>query len=161
MNAKNRQLIQRYSVAKYLVHKQYAVSVQHAFDKYLYQDIPSQYFQLEEMIKLAVNMNAIPILAHPLQYVQITPQLSKCFNIWKGMGLRVIEIEHPAMSPNDKKYLRKIAKQNQFFQSIASDFHNEERSSGWKSDFGNTKGNKSVSLAEKQRLIKYIFSAKK
>ncbi|CAL6004673.1 Metal-dependent_phosphoesterase [Hexamita inflata] len=161
VNAKNRELIQRYSIAKYLVHKQYAKSVQHAFDTYLYQNIPSQYFQLEEMIQLAVNMNAIPILAHPLQYVQISQQLSQCFKIWKGMGLRVIEIEHPAMSPSDKKYLRKIAKQNKFFQSIASDFHNEERSNGWKSDLGNTKGNQLVSLAEKQRLIKYIFTAKK
>ncbi|CAL6004631.1 Metal-dependent_phosphoesterase [Hexamita inflata] len=135
--------------------------LQQAFDKYLnYEMATSKPLILEAMIKLAVNMRAVPILAHPLQSTKISSDLSNCFGIWQKLGLKIIEIEHPTMSVNDKEYLKVIAKQNNFYQSIASDFHSDERSQNWQSDFGNSEGNLRVSNLEKMKTLDYIFSSK-
>ncbi|CAL6096100.1 Metal-dependent_phosphoesterase [Hexamita inflata] len=158
---KNKQLIQKYSIAKYLISKQIVDSVQQAFDLYLnYEMATSKPLILEAMIKLAVKMRAVPILAHPLQSTKISSDLTKCFSIWQKLGLKIIEIEHPTMSISDKEYLKVIAKQNNFYQSIASDFHSDERSQNWQSDFGNSEGNLRVSNQEKIKTLDYIFSAK-
>ena len=53
----------------YLVNKQIVKTVQEAFDTYLTQEIPSEYFCLEDMIEIVAKIG-IPILAHPVQFVE-------------------------------------------------------------------------------------------
>lgn len=140
----------RLHIAKLLVKKGYATSVNEAFDKYLgtrgLAYVKSERFKPIDAINLIRQSGGIPVLAHPARLID-----EEGFETWlKGLvdgGLGGIEVYYPSHTDCDRYEYAKLADKYGLIKTGGSDFH---------SDTGGNKigsGNAELSI-ETVRLLK-------
>ncbi len=117
----NAHAIGRPHIAKVLVKKGYAESVDDAFEKYIgYSSpayVPKYKIGVKEGIDIIIKSEGIPVLAHPGQYYDL-----EYFLFLKKYGLKGIEVWHPD-NQNYLEELLEFAEKNKFLKTGGSDFH--------------------------------------
>jgi hypothetical protein len=112
-------------VAKVIVEKGYAHSVNSAFYKYLVEGAPAYIkktpFTIEAAITLAHKASGFAVWAHP--NLQI---LKKHVKEYARLGLDGLEAFHPKLPPKQSRRARKLAKEYNLFITGGSDWHREE-----------------------------------
>lgn len=112
-------------LARALVARGHAESVQDAFDRYLDEGqpcyIPSPYVSVPEAIAFIHEHGGVAVLAHPGQYDR-----DEAIAGWVELGLDGIEISHPAHSQEDRERYRAIAEEHGLLMLESSDYHGEE-----------------------------------
>lgn len=115
-------------IARYLVYKGFASSIDEVFDKYLGKG-KSAYVEkfrisCQEAINLILNAGGLPVLAHPYLL-----KLGKGFDFeeligeLKSMGLKGIEIYYPEHPSESVRFYANIAREYNLFITGGSDFH--------------------------------------
>ena len=113
----------RLHLARLLVKKKYAESINKAFTLYLNKGtdifVPRKLMTLKKTMSVMHDVKAIPVLAHPGFYsMDIIEKL--LLN-----GLKGIEVFHPEHSPEDKRILRKYAQDKGLLITGGTDFHGD------------------------------------
>lgn len=118
--------INRTHVAKELVKKGYFSTTAEVFDSILSEKfgfyVPTQKMNTADAIRFGVSIDAIPILAHPLDNlsesdaIRIIPEL-------KSAGLVGMEVAHSSYDKRKNEQAIKIATDNSLLFSGGSDFH--------------------------------------
>ena len=117
-------------IARYLVYKGFASSIDEVFDKYLGKG-KSAYVEkfrisCQEAINLILNAGGLPVLAHPYLL-----KLGKGFDFeeligeLKSMGLKGIEIYYPEHPLESVRFYANIAREYNLFITGGSDFHGD------------------------------------
>ena len=113
-------------LARAMVEKGYAATVQEAFDRFLASGrpayLPRETPTASEAIALLRSRGAVPVLAHPGQIKKPIEQLLPLLRSWLDAGLEGIEVYHPANRGNYAKWLS-IAREHRLFVTGGSDFH--------------------------------------
>lgn len=123
--------IGRPDVAKLLIKEGYVTSVQEAFDKYLIEAFNQTRknnvgYSYDTIIKLILNANGIPILAHPNSLELNHEEFEILIKDMIDKGLLGLEIYHPNMNQDEREYYMSIAKKYDLLYSGGTDFHGEK-----------------------------------
>ena len=117
----NAHAIGRPHIAKVLVKKRYAESIDDAFEKYIgYSSpayVPKYKIGVKEGIDIIIKSKGIPVLAHPGKYYDL-----EYFLFLKKYGLKGIEVWHPD-NQNYLEELLEFVERNKFLKTGGSDFH--------------------------------------
>lgn len=109
-----------------LIKAGYATSFREVFKKYLGKNgaayVPRMKLTPEEAIKLILNSDGLPVLAHPGNLLNIN-DLREMIEL----GLGGIEVYHPDHSELMVHHLKKIAKEYRLLITGGSDFHGPNR----------------------------------
>lgn len=120
--------IGRPDVAKLLIEKGYASSVQECFDKYLIEayeklgDI-AKGISFEECAELIHNANGFVVLAHPVSLELTKEELEKKVELLVEQGLDGIEVFHSNHKKEDEEEYIRLAKKYNLIISGGSDYH--------------------------------------
>lgn len=118
----------RLHIAKLLVKKGYAISVNEAFDKYLgvggLAYVKSERFKPIDAIKLIRNSGGIPVLAHPARFIDEEPFEGYLKGLVDG-GLGGIEVYYPSHTPEDRLNYFELTKKYEIIATGGSDFHSD------------------------------------
>lgn len=119
----------RLHLARLMFKKGYVLSIDEAFEKYLEKGkpvyIPRVRLQVEEAIKLLIDCNAIPVLAHP----GTTNEDTQVLNYLKNAGLKGIEAYHPEHNVKWCLFYEQWAVSKGLVITGGSDFHGDEKES--------------------------------
>lgn len=117
--------------ARAMIDAGYVGTVSEAFDKYL--DTPEfkdaakrRKLSPEESIKLILNANGIPVLAHPISLKADENTLDDIVKTLISYGLAGMECYHSKHTPEMTDKYIKIAEKNNLFITAGSDFHGEK-----------------------------------
>lgn len=126
-HATDKSVIGRGHIAKALVKKGYAKSVQDAFDKYLAYQRPAYVartkFSVEQAIHYILNAGGIPVLAHP-KFLGLSPdQLDNLISDFSKLGLCGIETYYSENTELDTLTTLQIANKYNLLITGGSDFH--------------------------------------
>lgn len=118
----------RLHIAKLLVKKGYATSVNDAFDRYLGTGglayVKSERFKPIDAIGLIAQSGGMPVLAHPARLID-----DEGFEVWlKGLvdgGLRGIEVYYPSHTDSDRFEYARLADKYGLIKTGGSDFHSD------------------------------------
>lgn len=121
----------RPDVAKLLIKEGYVSSVQEAFDKYLVEAFNqtrknNNGFSYDTIIKLILNANGIPILAHPNSLELDKEEFEVLIKDMIEKGLLGLEVYHPNMSQAEREYYMSIVRKYNLLYSGGTDFHGEK-----------------------------------
>jgi 3',5'-nucleoside bisphosphate phosphatase len=117
-------------IARVMVKKGVAGSIQEAFDDYLAKGGPAYVdkFKIdsEEAVAVILGAKGIPVLAHPglIQY-NTNEELEDLVLALKSMGLKGIEVFYPEHSPSRTAYYKELARRYDLFMTGGSDFHGD------------------------------------
>jgi predicted metal-dependent phosphoesterase TrpH len=126
-------IIARPHIARAIVVKGYALSVQEVFDCYLGDgkpaDVPKSELDLREGIRMIRETGGIAVLAHPV-YLKNLIQVEEILSA----GLDGIEVWHRKHSRKDAELFLEMARRRRLFVTGGSDFHGDEHRLGrlWK-----------------------------
>jgi 3',5'-nucleoside bisphosphate phosphatase len=117
-------------IAKYLVHKGFAGSIDEAFDKYLAKGkaayIEKFMISCQEAMTLILNAGGLPVLAHPyLLHFGKGFGLEELIGKLKSMGLKGIEIYYPEHPPESVRFYAQIARKHHLIVTGGTDFHGD------------------------------------
>lgn len=120
-------VITRAHFAKVLTQKGYAKDMSTAFKKYLQYGGP-YCIRKEEMtpkraMELLTHADAIPVLAHPMQYHLGYQQVAELLSYLKTMGLQGVEVYHPSSNQCQSDKLLNLANRLNLLPTGGSDFH--------------------------------------
>ncbi len=117
----------RAHIARAMVKKGYADSVQDAFDKYLNRGmpyyIPRSTLPPEETIALIKSAGGIAVLAHPIFITTDPPRLEQLFDELKSYGLDGVECHYSEYTKGYSDLCCMLAKKAGLEASGGSDFH--------------------------------------
>ncbi len=120
-------VIGRPHIARVMVNKGYAKSIQDAFDRYLTSGAPAyvdkKRFKPQKAIELIVKNNGIPVLAHPITIGLETVKLFEQIHLWKEAGLMGIEVMYSTYTKEQHKLIDKLAEKENLLKTGGSDFH--------------------------------------
>lgn len=121
----------RPDVAKLLIKEGYVTSVQEAFDKYLVEAFNQTRknnvgFSYDTIIKLILDANGIPILAHPNSLELSNEEFELLIKDMIDKGLQGLEIYHSNMTQEEREYYMSIAQKYNLLYSGGTDFHGEK-----------------------------------
>lgn len=120
-------VITRAHFAKVLTQKGYAKDMSAAFKKYLQYGGPycikKEEMTPERAMELLTHADAIPVLAHPMQYHFGYQQVEDLLNYLKAMGLKGVEVYHPSSNQCQSGKLLNLANRLQLCPTGGSDFH--------------------------------------
>lgn len=124
MNVNGR--VNRAHIAARLVEMGYVCSIPEAFEKLLNEGrglyIPPKRLPLAEGIKFLREINAVPILAHPLKEIS-AERLREILPSLKEAGLVAVETMHSSYSDEYIAVSKEIAREFGLLESGGSDFH--------------------------------------
>lgn len=107
-------------IARAMVEKGYASSIEQAFALYIGSQGPAYVDRLRvspgEAIALIRGALGVPVIAHPLQVSAIVPSLAEA-------GLQGIEIYYPGYSADEVRFLEELAGRYGLVRTGGSDFH--------------------------------------
>lgn len=131
----------RPDVAKLLIKEGYVSSVQEAFDKYLVEAFNQTRknnagFNYDTIIKLILNANGIPILAHPNSLELNNIEFEILIKDMINKGLLGLEVYHPNMSQEEREYYMSIVRKYNLLYSGGTDYHGEKVKSDIKLGLG-------------------------
>lgn len=127
-NNRDNDQIGRPHIAKLMVKKGYAQSINDAFDRYLAVGRPAYVdkyrMDCDKALATIRNAGGIPVLAHPfLLRLKENVALDELILILKSMGLRGIEAYYPDHSPEQVARYMEIANQHDLLLTGGTDFH--------------------------------------
>ena len=119
--------ITRGNYARYIVSKGRAQSADEAFNIYLKKGrscyVKTVWPALMEVVKIILESDGIPILAHPKRYDFTNTKLKELLSDFKECGGMGMEVSSCQMKPSEREYLTKLCFDFGFLASIGSDFH--------------------------------------
>ncbi len=119
----------RAHIARAMVQKGYADTVQEAFDLYLFSGkpayVPKAKAETDEAITVLVQCGAVPVLAHPEQILLQPDELVPAAEEWIEMGLMGIEVYHPSHNQDRCAFWDDFARKRRLLVTGGSDFHEE------------------------------------
>ncbi len=122
--------INRANIATALLEKQYVTSVTEAFNQLLEEKHgfykPAPRLPLFEIIRMLRDLQALPVLAHPLKELS-KDTLCTLLPLAIKEGLRGIETFHSDYTEEQIHLARQIAKQFELLESGGSDFHGKTK----------------------------------
>ena len=124
-------VIARPHIARYLLEKGYVSSVKEAFNRLIGDDcpcfVPREKISPRDAVRFLLRFDAVPILAHPLQYKMSQPELESLLQSLCEEGLEGIEVYYSGYGPNDTAQLSRLAEQYGLLVSGGSDFHGSRK----------------------------------
>ncbi len=120
-------VITRAHYARYLLEHGYIRSLQEAFDRYVGDHcpyyVPREKITPVEAIRLILEADGIPVLAHPLLYHLSERRLEALVKECKEAGLMGIEAIYSTHNPSEERRMRRLAGKYHLLLSGGSDFH--------------------------------------
>ena len=111
-------------LARALVAKGYARSVEDAFQRYLIPcNIPKRFFPLDQAIRLVHDSGGIAVIAHPLLSTGDLAHWEKLLDEYTAMGLDGIEVYTPNASVTESDFFLRQARRRGMVVAGGSDFH--------------------------------------
>lgn len=124
-------VITRAHYAKFFVEHGYAKTRAEVFEKYIGDSCPyfvsRQKVTPEQAVRMILDGNGIPVLAHPVLYRMPDAELRGLVLKLKAAGLIGIEAIYSTYTQADERYIRKIAADYELCISGGSDFHGENK----------------------------------
>ncbi len=122
--------INRANIGAELVKRGYVKSVEEAFSTVLSEEygfyVQPKHPSAEETVRFAREINAIPILAHPLLDFSIE-QLPSVLAELKKEGLVGVETNYSTFTKKEREALSRLAKEMGILESGGSDYHGENK----------------------------------
>lgn len=119
--------ITRAHYARFLLDHGYVKSLPEAFDRYVGDHspyyVPREKVTPAQAVKLILQADGIPILAHPTLYHMSDRRLEKLVTELKAAGLMGIEAVYSTHSPSEERQIRSLAARHKLLISGGSDFH--------------------------------------
>jgi predicted metal-dependent phosphoesterase TrpH len=149
-------VLTRAHFARYLLNRQYISTMKEAFDKYIGPGcpcyLPKPLITPEESIRIILNANGLPILAHPLLYHLSIEEIDELLVYLKKLGLVGLEAIYSSNTGNDENEMRHLANIHGLILSGGSDFHGTNKP---QIDLGTGKGNLKIpyELVEKMQAL--------
>lgn len=114
-------------IARVLMKKGYADSMQDAFENYLVPcNLPKEYIPFDEAVKEIKRIGGVAVLAHPQSISRDREELLRILTDMRSRGLDGIEALNTMGVEGDEQYLCRIAKSLDLGISGGSDFHGGE-----------------------------------
>lgn len=134
-------VITRAHYAKYLLKKGYIKNISEAFEKYIGEGCPC-FVQKKtaspfEVCKIILEAHGVPVLAHPLLYRLDEKELRTLITGMKEAGLIGIEALYATYSPEEERFVKKLASEYDLKISGGSDFHGANKAQDLGTGFGN------------------------
>lgn len=124
-------VITRAHYAAYLTEHNYVTSRAEAFSKYVGDHckyyVPREKITPAEAVKLILQAEGIPILAHPPLYHMSNERLDALVGSLKNAGLMGIEAIYSSYSNQDERDMLRLAKKYELLLSGGSDFHGDNK----------------------------------
>lgn len=128
-------IINRVYVAKTMVNKGYAKTIDEVFDNYIGKSAPyytrRQYQNIQDVIDLIHQVGGIAVIAHPIQYKMSEDVLDRLFSLSVD-GIEVYHSDHDENYSNFLleriNYIKKTKDRNLCY-TIGSDFHGNNKPS--------------------------------
>ena len=124
-------VITRAHMAAWMLEKGYVQTRNIAFDKYLGDHapcfIPKEEITPHDAIRLILEYNGIPVLAHPLLYALSKRQLYALIEELKGTGLMGIEAVYAMNKGNETTFMCTVAQKYGLLVTGGSDFHGKNK----------------------------------
>lgn len=124
-------VITRAHYARYLLSHGYIRSMNEAFERYIGDRcpyfVPREKVTPEQAIRLILNADGIPILAHPVLYHLSDAHLDELTARLKGAGLMGIEALYSTYSTGEENKIRALADKYHLLLSGGSDFHGSNK----------------------------------
>jgi 3',5'-nucleoside bisphosphate phosphatase len=122
-----RDSIGRPHIARALLEKGYADSMEDAFRRYLVPcNIPKSYWPMDEAIAEIHRIGGIAVLAHPTSISRDTAVLATVITSLQLSGLDGLEVYNNMGWPLEIEYLRRTAEERGLLVTAGSDFHGIE-----------------------------------
>lgn len=114
-------------IARVLMQKGYADSMQDAFNNYLVPcNIPKEYIPFDDAIKEIKRLGGVAVLAHPQSISRVREELLRILTDMTSRGLDGVEALNTMGLEGEEQYLCRIAKSLDLSISGGSDFHGGE-----------------------------------
>ena len=111
-------------LARALVAKGYARSVEDAFQRYLIPcNIPKRFFPLDQAIRLLHDCGGVAVLAHPLLVSNDRSHWERLLDGYTLLGLDGIELYTPSAGESDIEFFREQARRRGLIVTGGSDYH--------------------------------------
>lgn len=124
-------VITRAHYAKYLLNHGYIQSMKEAFDRYVGDHcpcfVPREKVTPVQAVKLILEAEGIPVLAHPILYHMSDERLDTLTAELKETGLIGIEAVYSTYKPHEERQIRALAKKYDLLLSGGSDFHGSNK----------------------------------
>lgn len=126
-------VLTRAHYARYLLEKGYTKSISEAFERYVGDHcpcyVPREKISPAQAIRLILDADGIPILAHPILYRLSDERLEELVRECKEAGLMGIEAIYSTYQPHEERQIRRLAEQYRLLLSGGSDFHGNNKPS--------------------------------
>lgn len=120
-------VITRAHYAKYMLQHGYVKSMTEAFERYIGDNcpyfLPREKVTPNDAIQLILDVEGIPVLAHPVLYGMGRERLEHLVNELKESGLMALEAIYSGYTPSDEREMRTLAAKYHLAISGGSDFH--------------------------------------
>ncbi len=114
-------------IARILLQKGYARSMEDAFTRYLIPcDVPKHYFPMAEALSMIRKLHGITVLAHPTSISKDEKTLHTIISELVPMGLDGLEVINNMSNVTESSFLTKIAGGKKLLITGGSDFHGIE-----------------------------------
>ncbi len=121
--------IGRAHIARELIAMGVVNTMQQAFDRYLVEGrpayVPRRQLPTVQAVDTLRQMNAVPVLAHPMRMGLDTAALHALIHSLKGVGLMGVEAYHPSANVRAARMLDGIARQENLLVTGGSDYHGD------------------------------------
>lgn len=122
-----RDTIGRPHIARALIERRFASSVEDAFRRYLVPcNVPKQYWPINDAIGEIHRTGGIAVLAHPTSVSTDRQELEDIIRELAAIGLDGIEVFNNMAHADEMEFLRRIAGQEKLLITGGSDFHGIE-----------------------------------
>lgn len=129
-----RDAVGRPHIARAMVRKGYAASLEDAFARYLNPGRPgyvaAMRMNMEEALRAVLASGFVPVLAHPCELELPMEQLRALLTRWQAMGLMGVEVYHPSARRIGCEALERLVRPMGFLVTGGSDFHQEHDKHG-------------------------------
>jgi predicted metal-dependent phosphoesterase TrpH len=114
-------------IARILIEKGYAATMQDAFNDYLQPcNVPKEYLPFDDAIREIIRIGGVPVLAHPQSMTRNRDELAAIIRDMSRKGLGGIEAYNTMGFDGDAEFLRHLADSLGLAVSGGSDFHGSE-----------------------------------
>lgn len=124
-------VITRAHYAKFLLNHNYIQSMREAFDRYIGDHcpyyVPREKVSPEQAVKLILQAEGIPVLAHPVLYHMSDERLETLVAQLKDAGLKGIEAIYSTYNTAEERQIRRLAEAYHLTVSGGSDFHGDNK----------------------------------
>lgn len=123
-----RDSIGRPHIARALMERGYADSVEDAFQRYLVPcNVPKSYWPMDEAIAEIHRIGGVAVLAHPTSVTKDQAVLGVVIASLQGLGLDGVEVYNNMGWPLEIEFLRRTAGEHGLLITAGSDFHGIEQ----------------------------------